>query len=650
MLSIKLPEIAVRTSGKPVDVYILEGETVFGDRCSGKMLLLSSYPKLGVFACFDKDILHPEKVIKFLQKSGIPYQSELPETKLLDEIEYRYRDSFRWRYLYPRDFLSYLIAFLILLDHAVVDRDTKEEIKTALKRADSSERVEKLRLNFDIKKAILSKKQINLLYFQFLISLYEYITESKTPFHELFTEEEIRELAGRLAFPAFKNCKSETLLNSGWIYLFCRAAEDENTFYEKFFKPFERIVIDTNCFFTPTVSWTTAHCEKAIIKAFCEKKEIVSIHSIYDCHLLRRIRIFDRGRACILTGLLLNHVLYIHETLSSQSRFSGITGGIEIESISPEMLDCLLKNFSSCLLKRLPDSPYIFFLFLLISKHYLPLQVVKDGKLRRILMKHMCGLLSEISPGLLKKQKFRKYDPLWRWLLTLFVNSGADAEDIEFIADDCMMIENFPISVFLFYPSIRKLPLYEKILSKTASSARELSHYMFFHNIIASEPFIPKNYRREYDKITEEVFRKVSPASLKNLLKKGYVPPGVEEKVKLLAALSKENFTYYKQYAMLKKAGLTHGNLATLLDHFLSRNNALYSLYRLLKFTGKVAGITDEKEFDIFARMVDFFAASDFFGHFHISDKKKDIPSFLEDINLETALSLVEKLKKVTEK
>ena len=182
MLSIKLPEIAVRASGKPVDVYILEGETVFGDRCSGKMLLLSSYPKLGVFACFDKNILHPEKVIESLQKSGIPYRSELPETKLLDEIEYRYRDSFRWRYLYPRDLISYLIAFLILLDHAVVDRDTKEEIKTALKRADSSERVEKLRLNFDIKKAILSKKQINLLYFQFLISLYEYITEAKLPF------------------------------------------------------------------------------------------------------------------------------------------------------------------------------------------------------------------------------------------------------------------------------------------------------------------------------------------------------------------------------------------------------------------------------------------------------------------------------------
>lgn len=648
MLPIKLPGIAVKTSGKTVDIYILEGETVFGGECSGKILLLSSSPESGIFACFDRNILHPEKVVEFLEKNSIPYLPGVPEPELLDEIEYRYRDFFRWRYLYPRDFLSYLIAFLILLDHMVVDGNMKEEIKTVLKRA--GEKVEKFRLNFDIKKAILSKKQINLLYFQFLISLYEYAIESETFFHLLFTEEEIKDLIDRLVFPTFENCKSETLLNSGWIYLFCRAVDNENTFYEKFFRPSERITIDTGCFFTSTVSWITDHCEKTMMRAFCEKKEIVSIHSIHDCYLLRRTRIFDEGKACILTGLLLKHALHIHETLLSQGRFSGITGGIEIESISSEMLDCLLKNFSSCLLKRLPDSPYLFFLFLLISKHYLPLNTAKDRKLNRILIKHIHRFLSEIPYDLLKKQKFKKYDPLWRWLLTLFASSNVDAEDIEFIAHDCMMIENFPISVFLFYPSIRKLSLYEKILSKTASSARELSHYMFFHNIIASDPSIPKNYRAEYDKITREVFKKISPASLKNLLKKGYVPCGVEEKVKLLAALSKENFAYYKQYAMLKKAGFTHGNLATLLDHFLSRNNALYSLYRLLKFTGKVARITDEKEFDIFARMVDFFAASDFFGHFHISDKKKDILSFLGDINLEAALSLVEKLEKITEK
>ena len=643
MLSIKLPEIAVKANGKPVDVYILEGEAAFGDRCSGKMLLLSSCPESGVFACLDRSVLHPGKVIEFLRKSNISHQSEFPETKLLDEIESRYRGFFKWKCLYPRDPLPHLIAFLILLDHVVVNKDVKEEIKIILRRTEPGRKVEKLRLNLDIKKAILGKKRINLLYFQFLISLYESITKGENPFHELFTEEEIEKLASRLVFPAFENCKPETLLNSGWIYLLCRTVRDENAFYERFFKPSERIAIDASCFFTPAATWITEHCEKAMIKAFCEKKEIIPVHPIHDYYSLGRARIFNRGKACIFTGLLLSHALHVHETLSSRNRFSGITGGIRIESISPEMLDCMLKNFSLCLLKRLPDSPYLFFLFLLVSEHYLPLQVVKDRKLRRILMKHTCRLLSEIPPGLFKKQKFRKYTSLWRWLLDLSVNAGADEGEVEFMAEKCMMIENFPISVFLFHPFIRKSPLYEKILSKTASSVRESSHYIFLHD------HVPESCRKERDETTRKILEKASLESLKNFLREGCVPPGAEKRMKLLATLSEENLAYYKQYMMLREAGLTRGNLLTLLHHFLSRNNAFFSLYKLLKFTGKVARITDEKEFDIFARMTGAFAVMDRTGSFYLSGGKKESIFLLKNMNLQAALSLVRKLRKITE-
>ena len=566
-----------------------------------------------------------EKLLKFLRRSKIEFHVMENGNHVVREIQ-RNGDPTYYEHLTPL-----VVALLLTIEDKEPTPTLIDVVNISIRSKRDNEITDKCFVNHEvIKSVLLSASKINFYKLQAISIPYDTVwaTNEYSDFSNLFTKEEARKIYEKVFIPDDR-AFSTIALSPGWVKLFLKAASFDEV-YENYVSKADKVVLNF-------LKEEPSEYKDVISKLIFEKTPMVKIKRANYWSILP-----NEGYASP-TMITLELISLLQDDYEELQKKSGcyFTRSISFK-VNPDDYDEVLSNLKAYVKKHFLESPFLVQLF--FSTVYVTAcheHTDKKKELISIFLNVFLDFLSSLPDKVLKEQKFREVNYLWPSYFTEALLTALNEFDkVNELAKKCLLIKNFPLEIFLLRNGIRKCEVYQRLVSKVASSDQRFIGYIVGFWEAESLDLNPD------EAVYSDLVERASLKLLQRVLDKKYVIRYAENKLKLMSVMSESDRINVKRNLILNELGRYRGTLPEALIRVLKENCKVETFYDFIKFTRKVAEQTTEEEFDVFAKMMsEFFGLSQGSSYLEIKyNKDKD---FLRNADVDYVLSLIKKIKNI---